>query len=94
MADKKRKYVLFNKNDGRPDSVKPCAFFLSSAGCRNGANCAFSHDVNASNDSKPVEENDDKKKEKKEKKTKHEKGESKAEEKEEHAKEDKKKLKK
>jgi hypothetical protein len=43
MAEKKRKYLLFTKSDGRPDAQKPCAFFISAAGCRNGANCQFSH---------------------------------------------------
>ena len=43
MAGEKRKYVLFNKSDGRPDSLKPCAFFASAKGCRNGTSCAFSH---------------------------------------------------
>ena len=43
MAEKKRKYLLFNKGDGRADAQKPCAFFISAAGCRNGAQCQFSH---------------------------------------------------
>jgi hypothetical protein len=43
MADKKRKYLLFNKSDDRPNSEKPCAFFITPEGCRNGANCMFSH---------------------------------------------------
>jgi hypothetical protein len=43
MAEKKRKYILFTKADGRPDAQKPCAFFISDAGCRNGAKCQFSH---------------------------------------------------
>ena len=43
MAEKKRKYLLFTKSDGRADAQKPCAFFVSSAGCRNGAGCQFSH---------------------------------------------------
>ncbi|KAJ1431632.1 hypothetical protein B484DRAFT_360816 [Ochromonadaceae sp. CCMP2298] len=41
-VDKKR-YVLYSKEDGRPDAEKPCAFFASAAGCRNAANCRFSH---------------------------------------------------
>jgi hypothetical protein len=41
--DKKRKYLLFKKDDGRPDSLKPCAFFVSEAGCKNGSNCRFLH---------------------------------------------------
>lgn len=44
MADKKRKYLLFKKDDGRPDHLKPCAFFASDAGCKNGSKCKFSHD--------------------------------------------------
>ena len=43
MAEKKRKYLLFTKADGRADAQKPCAFFISAAGCRNGAGCQFSH---------------------------------------------------
>jgi hypothetical protein len=44
-GDKKRKYLLFKKDDGRPDSMKPCAFFASSDGCKNGSNCRFSHQI-------------------------------------------------
>lgn len=40
---KKRKYVLFKKDDGRADAQKPCAFFASAAGCKNGSNCKFFH---------------------------------------------------
>jgi hypothetical protein len=43
MEAKKRKYVLFNKDDGRPDAQKPCAFFITPQGCRNGAKCQFLH---------------------------------------------------
>jgi hypothetical protein len=45
MADaaEKKRYILFSKEDGRPDSEKPCAFFSSAAGCRNGAKCKFMH---------------------------------------------------
>jgi hypothetical protein len=43
MAEKKRKYLLFTKDDERPNAEKPCAFFFSPAGCRNGEKCAFSH---------------------------------------------------
>lgn len=42
-TEKKRKYLLFSKDDGRPDHLKPCAFFVSEAGCRNGSKCKFSH---------------------------------------------------
>ena len=44
MSDQtqKRKYLLFKK-DSNDDAVKPCAFFASPAGCRNGNACAFSH---------------------------------------------------
>lgn len=54
----KRKYLLFSKDDGRPDAAKPCAFFISPAGCRNGANCRFSHgstEVPLGEKSKPVQ---------------------------------------
>lgn len=45
MADvsEKKRYILFSKEDGRPDSEKPCAFFSSAAGCRNGDKCKFMH---------------------------------------------------
>lgn len=43
MAGSKRKYLLFSKDDGRPDAMKPCAFFVSAEGCRSGAKCRFSH---------------------------------------------------
>lgn len=42
---KKRKYVLFKKEDGKPDSMKPCAFFSTSEGCKNGNNCKFLHQI-------------------------------------------------
>jgi hypothetical protein len=45
MADKKRKYLLFNKSDERPNSEKPCAFFITPEGCRNGSKCQFSHNT-------------------------------------------------
>ena len=40
---KKKKYTLFNNQDGRPNSDKPCAFFFSDVGCRNGEKCQFKH---------------------------------------------------
>ena len=46
--DKKRKYLLFAKDDTRPSSQKPCAFFISSEGCRNGSKCPFLHEKNSS----------------------------------------------
>eukprot|EP01031_Cornospumella_fuschlensis_P036591 gene36591-44388_t len=39
----KRKYLLFNADDGRPPHMKPCAFFHSPEGCKNGSGCKFSH---------------------------------------------------
>lgn len=42
VEEKKRKYILFNSEDGRT-GPKPCAFFESAAGCRNGDKCKFSH---------------------------------------------------
>ena len=42
-VSKKRKYVLFNKEDGRTDAQKPCAFFITPQGCRNGSKCPFIH---------------------------------------------------
>jgi hypothetical protein len=53
--DKKRKYLLFSKDDGRPDALKPCAFFLSAAGCKNGSKCKFSHgEEKKGNNERPV----------------------------------------
>lgn len=43
MEEKKRKYLLFKKDDGRPDYLKPCAFFASDVGCRSANNCKFLH---------------------------------------------------
>ena len=43
----KKKYLLFKKEDGRAEGVKPCAFFSSPAGCKNGAACPFSHTIQA-----------------------------------------------
>ena len=54
MAEKKRKYLLFTKADGRTDAQKPCAFFISEAGCRNGAQCQFSHGNDAPTLAKPT----------------------------------------
>jgi hypothetical protein len=54
MAEKKRKYLLFTKSDGRTDAQKPCAFFISEAGCRNGAQCQFSHGNDAPTLAKPT----------------------------------------
>lgn len=45
MNDNKKRYVLFSKDDGRSDAEKPCAFFASPAGCKNGSNCKFLHGV-------------------------------------------------
>lgn len=45
MNDNKKRYVLFSKDDGRSDAEKPCAFFASPAGCKNGSNCKFLHSV-------------------------------------------------
>lgn len=39
----KKKYTLYSASDDRPNSVKPCAFFFSESGCRNGETCQFSH---------------------------------------------------
>lgn len=45
--DKKRKYVLFKQErsgeEGGVGGLKPCAFFMSTEGCRNGSNCKFYH---------------------------------------------------
>ncbi|KAJ8772632.1 hypothetical protein K2173_027809 [Erythroxylum novogranatense] len=33
--------------DSKPKIMKPCIFFNSSRGCRNGANCAYQHDASS-----------------------------------------------
>jgi hypothetical protein len=35
----------FRAKGSKPKIMKPCIFFNSSRGCRNGANCAFQHDA-------------------------------------------------
>lgn len=76
-ADNKKRYILFSKEDGRPDSEKPCAFFASPAGCRNGAKCKFLHGVPEVKTAKRTESihtvREDEPKEKKAKKEKKEK---------------------
>ncbi|XP_019417034.1 PREDICTED: zinc finger CCCH domain-containing protein 6-like [Lupinus angustifolius] len=36
---------ISRSRDSKPKIMKPCIFFNSSRGCRNGANCAYQHDV-------------------------------------------------
>ena len=69
-ASEKKRYVLFSKEDGRPDSEKPCAFFASAQGCRNGAKCKFLHGAAPVVSSTDVDEPVKQKKERKEKKEK------------------------
>lgn len=35
----------FRPREQRPKIMKPCMYFNSSRGCRNGANCAYQHDA-------------------------------------------------
>ncbi|XVE69769.1 hypothetical protein DITRI_Ditri10aG0017500 [Diplodiscus trichospermus] len=35
--------------DSKPKIMKPCMYFNSSRGCRNGANCAYQHDTSSQN---------------------------------------------
>ncbi|XVF35989.1 hypothetical protein REPUB_Repub19eG0019500 [Reevesia pubescens] len=35
--------------DSKPRIMKPCMYFNSSRGCRNGANCAYQHDTSSQN---------------------------------------------
>lgn len=35
--------------DSKPKIMKPCIYFNSPRGCRNGANCAFQHDTSSQN---------------------------------------------
>lgn len=51
---KKKKYKLFNASDDRPNSLKPCAFFFSAAGCRNANNCTFSHSASQEQTAAPA----------------------------------------
>mmetsp|Transcript_23175 Transcript_23175/g.33241 ORF Transcript_23175/g.33241 Transcript_23175/m.33241 type:complete len:611 (+) Transcript_23175:243-2075(+) len=44
VDEKNKKYKLFSAARLDDPNIKPvCAFFQSSAGCRNGANCKFAH---------------------------------------------------
>ncbi|KAK8623301.1 hypothetical protein V6N13_118189 [Hibiscus sabdariffa] len=49
--------VLINNpksRDSKPRMMKPCMYFNSSKGCRNGASCAFQHDTSSQNSGKSV----------------------------------------
>lgn len=37
--------MMMKPRDSKPKIMKPCIYFNSSRGCRNGANCTFQHDV-------------------------------------------------
>ncbi|KAH6776601.1 hypothetical protein C2S52_014162 [Perilla frutescens var. hirtella] len=37
--------MMMKPRDSKPKIMKPCIYFNSSRGCRNGANCAFQHDA-------------------------------------------------
>ncbi|XP_039050192.1 zinc finger CCCH domain-containing protein 6-like isoform X2 [Hibiscus syriacus] len=37
--------------DSRPKVMKPCMYFNSARGCRNGANCAYQHDMSSQENS-------------------------------------------
>ena len=70
MSAASKKYKLFAAAGGEDPSKRPCAFFASPAGCRNGDNCKFSHsavvpdsseeamNINASNSVVSSEESD------------------------------------
>ncbi|CAL0327000.1 unnamed protein product [Lupinus luteus] len=36
---------IYRSRDSKPKIMKPCIFFNSSRGCRNGTNCAYQHDA-------------------------------------------------
>jgi hypothetical protein len=55
IKQNKRKYVLYSADDGRPDSLKQCAFFSSPAGCKNGSTCKFMHGEAIGFTKEPVE---------------------------------------
>ncbi|XVF73882.1 hypothetical protein PTKIN_Ptkin13bG0016600 [Pterospermum kingtungense] len=42
--------------DSKPRIMKPCMYFNSSRGCRNGANCAYQHDTSSQNRGNNVSE--------------------------------------
>ncbi|KAK6256846.1 hypothetical protein QUC31_000305 [Theobroma cacao] len=42
--------------DSKPKIMKPCIYFNSSRGCRNGANCAYQHDTSSQNRGNTVPE--------------------------------------
>ncbi|XVE56133.1 hypothetical protein DITRI_Ditri03aG0213400 [Diplodiscus trichospermus] len=42
--------------DSKPRIMKPCMYFNSSKGCRNGANCAYQHDTSSQNRGNNVSE--------------------------------------
>ncbi|OMO87456.1 putative nucleic acid binding protein [Corchorus capsularis] len=42
--------------DSKPRIMKPCIYFNSSRGCRNGANCAYQHDTSSQNRGSSVPE--------------------------------------
>ncbi|KAI3464866.1 hypothetical protein Pfo_021529 [Paulownia fortunei] len=37
--------IMMKPRDSKPKIMKPCIYFNSSRGCRNGANCAYQHDM-------------------------------------------------
>lgn len=37
--------MMMKPRDSKPKIMKPCIYFNSSRGCRNGANCAYQHDI-------------------------------------------------
>ncbi|KAL3845302.1 hypothetical protein ACJIZ3_002705 [Penstemon smallii] len=39
---------LMNSRDSQPKIMRPCIYFNSSRGCRNGANCVYQHDLSSS----------------------------------------------
>eukprot|EP00968_Pinguiococcus_pyrenoidosus_P018909 scaffold1958_cov253-Pinguiococcus_pyrenoidosus.AAC.12 len=53
------KYLLF-KAEGADSGSRPCAFFNSEAGCRNGANCSFSHGATPTKGSRRASQNQNK----------------------------------
>lgn len=52
-AKKKHKYELVSTKGGDA-ALRPCAFFASAAGCRNGDKCKFSHSVTPAASETPI----------------------------------------
>lgn len=48
--------MMMKPRESKPKIMKPCIYFNSSRGCRNGANCTFQHDVSTQQKANSVPE--------------------------------------